>query len=46
MSTATGYAVYDKTLARFITGVHRTAAKAEAEAGDAPEGHEYDTRKV
>lgn len=46
MSTATGYAVYDKTLGRFVTGVHRTAAKAEAEAGEAPEGHDRETRKV
>jgi hypothetical protein len=41
-----GYAIYSKTLGRFITGVHKTAAKAEAEAGDAPEGHEHETRKV
>jgi hypothetical protein len=42
----TGYAVYDKTLARFITGVHKTAKAAEDDAPAAPEGHEYDTRKV
>lgn len=46
MTTATGYAVYDETLARFVTGVHAKAADAEAEAGDAPEGHEHETRKV
>lgn len=46
MSTATGHAVYDKTLERFVTGVHKTAAQAEAAAGDAPEGHERETRKV
>jgi hypothetical protein len=46
MSTATGFAVYDTTLARFVTGVHDTAAKAEAEAPKAPKGHKYDTRKV
>lgn len=41
-----GYAVYSDTLQRFVTGVHKTAAQAEAEAGDAPEGHEHTTRKV
>lgn len=46
MSTATGYAVYDETLGRFVTGVHSTAAKAETEAGDTPEGHTRKTRKV
>ena len=41
-----GYAVYSKTLGRFITGVHKAKADAEAEAGEAPEGHEHETRKV
>lgn len=46
MSTATGYAVYDETLERFVTGVHSKAADAEAQAGDTPEGHKRTTRKV
>lgn len=46
MSTATGYAVYDTTLERFVSGVHAKAADAEAEAGKAPEGHKRETRKV
>lgn len=46
MSTATGHAVYDLTLARFVSGVHDTAAKAEAEAGTTPKGHKRETRKV
>ena len=46
MSTATGFAVYDETLGRFVTGVHAKAADAEAEAGEAPEGHKRTTRKV
>jgi len=46
MSTATGFAVYDDTLGRFVTGVHAKAADAEAEAGDTPEGHTRRTRKV
>lgn len=41
-----GYAVYDETLARFVGGVHKTAAQAESDAGEAPEGHTYKTRKV
>lgn len=45
MSENRGYAVYDKTLARFVTGVHSTAAKAE-EAANVVEGHDYETRKV
>lgn len=46
MSTATGYAVYSDTLERYVTGVHAKAADAEAQAGDAPEGHKHTTRKV
>lgn len=46
MSENTGHAVYDETLERFVTGVHDTAAKAEAEAGKAPTGHKFTTRKV
>lgn len=46
MSTATGYAVYDETLERFVSGVHDKAADAEAEAGKTPTGHKRATRKV
>lgn len=46
MSTATGYAVYDTTLARFVTGVHATAKAAEDAAGSTPKGHKRETRKV
>lgn len=46
MSTVTGYAVYDKDLERFITGVHPDAKAAEAEAGEAPKGAKRETRKV
>ncbi len=46
MSVNTGHAVYDTTLERYVTGVHKTAAQAETEAGEAPEGHTYVTRKV
>jgi len=45
MSTATGFAVYDETLERFVTGVHDTQAKADAELVKV-KGHKYDTRKV
>lgn len=45
MSTATGYAVYDKTLGRFVTGVHADAKAAEAEVKK-EKGHNYETREV
>jgi hypothetical protein len=40
-----GHAVYDLTLERFVSGVHDTAAKAEAEVVKV-KGHKYETRKV
>lgn len=46
MSENKGFAVYDETLERFVTGVHDKAADAETAAGDAPEGHKRTTRKV
>lgn len=46
MSTATGYAVYDETLERFVTGVYKTSTEAEKAAPEAPEGHKRTTRKV
>lgn len=46
MSTVTGYAVYDLTLERFVTGVARTEAQAEKLVTEVLEGHDYETRKV
>lgn len=45
MSTATGYAVYDRTLERFVSGVHPTAKAAEDEVTKV-KGHRYTTRKL
>lgn len=42
----TGFAVYDTTLERFVTGVYDKAADAEAAAPAAPKGHKRETRKV
>lgn len=41
----TGYAVYDHTLLRFVTGVYLTKADAEAELTKV-KGHKYETRAV
>lgn len=40
-----GYAVYDLSLTRFVTGVYPTKAKAEA-AAVKNERHKYETREV
>lgn len=42
---ATGYAVYDKTLLRFISGVG-TKADAEKAKRSGPDSHSLEVRKV
>lgn len=39
------YAVYDHTLLRYVTGVHRSKAAAEDELAKV-KGHQYETRAV
>ena len=41
----TGYAVYDHTLLRFVTGVYLSKADAEAELTKV-KGHKYETQAV
>lgn len=48
MATNTGYAVYDLTLERFVSGVYKTEKQAAdgPEAKMAPESHKTEVRKV
>lgn len=41
----TGFAVYDKTIGQYVSGVYDTEGKAKA-AAKAPEGHKTEIRKV
>lgn len=43
---ATGYAVYDETLQRFVSGVQEKKADADKLAKNGPKGHTLKVRKV
>jgi hypothetical protein len=43
---ATGYCVYDETLARFVGGVHTDRKAAQAAAKDGPESHSLKVVRV
>lgn len=45
-SVATGYAVYDKSLGQFVSGVVDTKAAADKLRKDGASGHELVTRRV